>query len=102
MPTKSSARSEATFAMSLWMTASDHAFCWAITWAFASSSMRAIALPPIRRRQTANISVLFMVVMIDLENLAAYEKYRKKLGGRCRGKRDCGIRDQIGLHPGRV
>ena len=35
-------------------------------------------MPPIRRRQTASISVLFMVVMIDLENLAAYEKYRKK------------------------
>jgi len=43
-----------------------------------------------------------MVVMIDLENLAAYEKYRKKLAADARGKRDCGIRDKIRLHPGRV
>ena len=36
--------------------------------------------------QQASISVLFMVVMIDLENLAAYEKYRKKLAADAEAK----------------
>jgi hypothetical protein len=37
-----------------------------------------------------------MVVTIDLENLASYEKYQGETDRRCRGKRDRGIREKSG------